>query len=157
MQATTLAAAPVPAPVQQPVVADTPAPVSLVMVPTVDPALVQVAAATQTAQSNTEAMIHVIVYGAGAQAALASMSSPDTVALPLINAGPGSVPASRLGDLGLASGVTYVAVDSPVKPNDSNSNANSGDTLDTSVDGVASFSSYGVTADGFLLSSSQTR
>ena len=63
--------------------------------------------------------IRVIVYGAGAQAALASVRATDVTSLPLISAFAATIKASTLGQLGLATGVTRVVVDSPVKATDS--------------------------------------
>jgi serine protease AprX len=85
------------------------------VVPTVDSTLVQVAQATQVKQGTPEAPVRVIVYGSGAQAALASMKAKMITSLSLIDAYSGEIRASRLGRLGLASGVTKVVVDSPVK------------------------------------------
>ena len=65
-----------------------------VKMPTVDPALLRSQPRADGAPEH-RGDIHVIVYGAGAQAALASVSAPDTVGSPLIDAVPGSIPASR--------------------------------------------------------------
>lgn len=56
-----------------------------------------------------------IVYGAGAQRALASAGATDVLGLPLIGAVAGSIPAPELGELALAHGVAYVAADSPMR------------------------------------------
>ena len=89
-------------------------------VPTVDPTLAQVAQATQQQAGNDEAAIRVIVYGAGAQAALASVRATDVTSLSADRAPfAATIKASTLGQLGLATGVTHVVVDSPVKATDS--------------------------------------
>ena len=108
-----------PAPTaSEPTASEPTAPVSPTLVPTVDPSLAQVAQATQDATGNESALIHVIVYGSFARSALVTMGAIDVKDLPLIKAVSGTIAASRLGELGLAAGVTYVAVDSPVKPTD---------------------------------------
>ena len=89
-------------------------------VPTVDPTLAQVAQATQQQAGNDEASIRVIVYGAGrAGRARLACARPTSPSLSLISAFAATIKASTLGQLGLATGVTRVVVDSPVKATDS--------------------------------------
>src|SRR5581483_3921490 len=101
-----------PAPTDQPTepVVEVPA----AAVPTIDPTLAQVAQVEQAKQGEA-ARVRVIVYGTGAEAALAAARARVVTSLPLIDAVSGEIKAARLGSLGLAAGVTNVVVDSPVK------------------------------------------
>ena len=113
------ALAPAAAPASAPVASvEPPAAIPPSLVPTVDPTLAQVAQAAQAQSHDEDAQINVIVYGAGALQALGSAGATNVVELPLIDAVGGTIPASTLGELGLAADVTYVAVDAPVKSTD---------------------------------------
>jgi len=89
-------------------------PVSPAAAPTVDPRVAQVARAAQ-ARHGDKGKVHVIVYGPGADEALAALHGTKVTPLSLIDAVSGVIKASQVGTLGLSPGVTYVNVDSPVK------------------------------------------
>ncbi len=89
--------------------------ISPAAVPSVSPRAAQLAQAGQERNGAANAKLHVIVYGTDADAALASVHANKIMSLPLIDAVSGVIKASQLGALGLAPGVTFVNVDSPVR------------------------------------------
>jgi serine protease AprX len=84
-------------------------------VPTVDQTLAQVVEAKQNKEGDA-ARVRVIVYGPGAKKALAAVQARLITSLQLVHAVGGEIRAARIATLGLAEGVSRVAVDSPVKP-----------------------------------------
>ena len=105
------------------------------LVPQVDPNLVQVV--QQVEQTNPVAQVRVIVYGADPVGALTSFGAADVQSLDLIGAASGTVAASDVGALGLASGVDYVVVDSPIVQTDTGTTTTATDATTTTTATVA--------------------